>query len=86
MNYTKRQIADWRAFEKVRRSGKFNMFHKHAHDAAGLRLDEVLFTMQHFAGLRDAAKKTCRTCGELTDIEDGQCDACAFQLDSGARQ
>jgi hypothetical protein len=55
MNYTKRQIADWRAFEKVRQGGKYNMFDSRAREAAGLRADEYSFTMQNYEPLREAA-------------------------------
>jgi hypothetical protein len=54
-NYTKRQIADWRSFEKVRASGRFNMFDTRAREAAGLRREECLFVMLHYASLKEIA-------------------------------
>ena len=55
MNFTTRQIADWRAFEKVGVRGAYNMFDARAREAVGLRREECLFVMQHYAGLKAAA-------------------------------
>ena len=55
MNFTTRQIADWRAFEKVGVRGAYNMFDARGREAAGLRREECLFVMQHYAGLKAAA-------------------------------
>ena len=54
-NFTPRQVADWRAFEKVRLRGTLSMFDRRARETAGLRREECLFVMQHYAGLKAAA-------------------------------
>lgn len=53
--FTRRQIADWRAFEKVRQRGAWNMFSREAREAAGLRREECLFVMRHYTALKEAA-------------------------------
>lgn len=53
--FTLRQIADWRSFEKIREGGRWNMFAPQAREAAGLRREECLFVMQHYAALKEAA-------------------------------
>jgi hypothetical protein len=54
--FTRRQLADWRAFEKVRRGGLWtDMFSLEAREAAGLRREECLFVIQHYAALKAAA-------------------------------
>jgi hypothetical protein len=55
MAFSPRQVADWRAFEKVRVSGAWNMFSLEAREAAGLRREECLFVIQHYAALKAAA-------------------------------
>lgn len=53
-NFDILQIADWRSFEKVRLSGRFNMFSREAREAAGLRREEWFFCMKHYAALKAA--------------------------------
>ena len=56
MNYTTRQIADWRSFERVRQSGSHNMFdHRRGRETTGLPREEYLFCIQHYAELKAAA-------------------------------
>lgn len=52
--FTAAQITDFRAYEAVRRVGRFNMLDPRARLAAGLTRDEYLFVLKHFDALRDA--------------------------------
>ena len=54
-SFTKRQVADWRAYEKVRASGKWNMWDVAAQKASGLRRADYLFCIQHYTALKEAA-------------------------------
>jgi hypothetical protein len=56
MNYTPAQLADWKRYEKVRASGKYNMFDPRARDKTNLDRDEYLFVMKHYAELREAVE------------------------------
>lgn len=64
MKFTLRQLANWRAYEKQRLRGTFNMFSREAWASAGLRREEALFCMQHYTALAEAAAAAL-----LADIE-----------------
>jgi hypothetical protein len=53
--YTPAQIADWRAYERVRKGGKYNMFDPRARRATGLSGDDYSFVMRNYSALRTAA-------------------------------
>jgi len=55
--FTDEQIKNWRAYEKVRAGGKFNMFDPRARRAARLSDAEHPFVIQNFSGLKQAAGK-----------------------------
>ena len=55
--FTAQQLDDWRAFEKVRKSGRFNMFDPNARKATKLSSEAYAFTMQNFSELKTAASK-----------------------------
>jgi len=56
MNYTKNQINDYRAYEKVRKSGRYNMFSSQARTAAMLTKEEHLFVMENYSALKEASE------------------------------
>jgi len=58
MNYTKNQINDYRAYEKVRKSGRYNMFSPQARMAAMLTKEEHLFVMENYSALKEASEAT----------------------------
>jgi hypothetical protein len=58
MNYTKNQINDYRAYEKVRKSGSYNMFSPLARTAAMLTKEEHLFVMENYSALKEASEAT----------------------------
>jgi hypothetical protein len=49
--YTKKQINDFKKYEAVRKSGRYNMFDRRALIASGLDKDEYLFVMDHYSKL-----------------------------------
>lgn len=53
--FTPKQIKNWKAFEKVRESGRFNMIDPRAASAARLSKDEHLFVIEHYEALEAAA-------------------------------
>jgi hypothetical protein len=53
--FTKQQIKDWRAFERVRSGGRFNMFDPRARQSTGLGGEEYAFCMEHYSALKLAA-------------------------------
>ena len=55
-SFTADQIADWRAYEKVRKGGRYNMFDPMARRATGLGPQQYSFVMQHFSELKNAAE------------------------------
>lgn len=54
MRFTDEQLADWRAYEKVRKSGRFNMFDPRARLATRLSADRYSFVVGNFEKLKDA--------------------------------
>ena len=57
MEFTSKQLSDFREYEKVRLSGRFNMLDPKARQMTGLSYDDYVFTMKHYGDLRDAAAK-----------------------------
>lgn len=55
--FTPEQIADWHAFEKVRKGGKYNMFEPRARRASGLDDEEYDFVKRNYSALKAAALK-----------------------------
>ena len=53
--FTPKQIANWRAYEKVRRSARYNMLTTQAQSATGLGEREYFFCIDHFDALQVAA-------------------------------
>lgn len=59
MNYTEKQIKDWKAYEKVRASGRFNMIMEGnaAAKSAGLSRDEYIFVIENYSELAAQAEQ-----------------------------
>ena len=56
--FTKKQIADWKAYEKVRVSGITNMFMVNVVcDYSGLTREEALFCMKNYSELKERVGK-----------------------------
>lgn len=53
--FTATQIADWKAYERVRKGGRFNMFDPRARQATKLDGERYKFVMRNYSALRDAA-------------------------------
>ena len=52
--FTKAELFAFRAYEKVRTRGRFNMFDPRARRETGLSADRYSFVMKHYTELRDA--------------------------------
>lgn len=52
--FTPQQLQHWVKYEKVRASGRFNMFDPRAISATGLVKEDFLFVMQNFDELETA--------------------------------
>lgn len=58
-NFTAQQLDDWRAYEMVRKGGRYNMIcDPRAREATGLERDEYLFVLENFSELKEAAART----------------------------
>jgi len=55
MEFTEAQISNFKAYEKVRASGKYNMFDPRAIRASGLPQSEYIFVMDNYTALEAAA-------------------------------
>lgn len=54
--FTPQQLADRKAYERVRKGGKYNMFDPRARRAIKLNPEEYSFVMKHYSELQAAAK------------------------------
>ena len=55
--FTPERLSDWLAYERVRKSGKYNMYDKRARQKAGLTGEQYSFVMEHFSDLAEAVKQ-----------------------------
>lgn len=55
--FTEQDLKDWRAYERVRKGGRYNMFDPRARRATGLDSDRYSFVMKNFTELKEAASK-----------------------------
>ena len=53
-DYTQEDLDDFEAYEKVRRSGKYNMYSPDAKLATGLTDERFMFVLKHYSALRKA--------------------------------
>jgi hypothetical protein len=54
--FTSDDLNDWQAFERVRKSGRWNMYDPHARRATGLSSERYSFVMHNFTKLKAAAE------------------------------
>ena len=54
--FTPQEIENWRAYERIRSRGKWNMLHPGARKATKLSPEEYSFVMRNFTELRAAAE------------------------------
>ena len=52
MTFTEAQVADWRRYERVRKSGRHNMFFPEARRATGLDAERYQFVMKNYSALK----------------------------------
>jgi hypothetical protein len=55
--FTPQQLADWRKYEQVRKSGRFNMLFPGARAATRLSESRYTFALENYVALRDAQPK-----------------------------
>jgi len=61
VTFTPNQLRAWKAYERVRKSGRYNMFDPRARRDSGLGAEMYSFVMQHFSELRAAIEAEKRT-------------------------
>lgn len=54
--HTEQELANFKAYERVRQSGKWNMFSREAQLATGLDRDEYIFVMKNYESLQAQAE------------------------------
>lgn len=57
VKFTKQQLADWRKYEAVRQSGKWNMWFPQGRQATKLPDERYIFVLKNYQALRDAQPK-----------------------------
>jgi hypothetical protein len=55
--FTADDMSDWKAYERVRKGGRYNMFDPRARRATGLSGERYKFVMRHFSELKDVILK-----------------------------
>ncbi len=55
--FTSHDVEDWKSFEQVRKSGRYNMFDPRARQATGLNGERYFFVMRNFSELKAFAGK-----------------------------
>jgi len=56
MNFTRKQIHQFKSYEMVRKSGVYNMFSPQARLATCLDKDEYIFVMENYSELKEASE------------------------------
>jgi len=54
--FTKQQLADFKAYVRVQRGGRYNMLDPRARQAAGLSQEAYVFVIDNYEALEAAAK------------------------------
>lgn len=57
MQFTQQQLADWRAYERVRQGGRYNMFDPRARTLTKLNEKRYTFTLCNYGELKVANEK-----------------------------
>lgn len=53
----KLHIDDWKAYERVRKSGLYNMFDQRARELTNLSVERFVYCMEHYTELRELAER-----------------------------
>lgn len=56
VKFTADNLNDWKAYEKVRKDGRYNMFDPRARRTTGLSGERYLFVMKNFSALKAAVE------------------------------
>lgn len=56
ITFTQQQLLDWKAYERVRQSGRWNMFDPRARRETKLSSERYSFVMKHYSDLKECAK------------------------------
>lgn len=62
MKFTEEQLNNFKAYEKIRSSGRYNMFDRRAIIASGLSQNEYLFVMENYLELETASLDMAKNC------------------------
>ena len=54
MGFTKAQLENWKAYENVRKAGRWNMLAPQARQATGLTSEQYAFVMDNYTELKEA--------------------------------
>lgn len=54
IQFTEQQLADWKNYEQVRKSGHYNMYFPQAREATGLSGERYSFVMDNYSELKSA--------------------------------
>lgn len=57
MTFTEKEISNWREYESVRKTGKYNMFSPRAMKETSLSRGDWLFCITHYALLKQQAEQ-----------------------------
>lgn len=52
---------DWRSYETVRQSGRWNMYDPRAREASGLDREEYLFVLKNYSEIREEVERLAKT-------------------------
>ena len=51
--FSDRDIVDWRSYERVRLSGRFNMFDPRACEMTGMTKERYIFILEQYSNIQD---------------------------------
>ena len=57
-NFTPKQLADWKAYERVRQGGWWSMYDPRARRATRLSGERYSFVMQNYSELKETVERT----------------------------
>ncbi len=51
--FSDRDIVDWRSYERVRLTGRFNMFDPNAREMTGMTKERYIFILEQYSNIQD---------------------------------
>ena len=51
--FSDRDIVDWRSYERVRLTGRFNMFDPRAREMTGMTRERYIFILEQYSNIQD---------------------------------